>query len=182
MTDAAPVPALSMPADDPPQVTTEVSGSAPPRIAARKPVPISIFVSRKSNKLFVRQGFKPLFEAPVTIQDPAESLGTHVFTLMGSRGEGTDFRWTVVSIPEGSPRAIQGPTRRQKSAAKQMVETPPPASSPDKASAALSRIEMPPDVVERIADLLAPGSSLIVSDQGISKETGHNTDFIVETQ
>jgi hypothetical protein len=37
-------------------------------------------------------------------------------------------------------------------------------------------------VVERIAELLTPGSSLIVSDYGISKETGHDTDFIVETR
>jgi hypothetical protein len=61
-----------------------------------------------------------------------------------------------------------------------MMETIPQRSSPDKANAALDRIEMPPDVVERISALLAPGSSLIVSNYGISKETGHDTDFIVE--
>jgi len=182
MTDAAAVPALTTPADDPPAIIADLPGSAPPRVAARKPVPISILVSRKSNQIFVRQGSKHLFEAPVTIQDAAESLGTHVFTLAGAPAEGTDLRWTVVSIPEGSPRAVQSPaSRRQKSAVKKPPEKTPPASSPDKASAALSRIEMPPDVVERIADLLVPGSSLIVSDHGISKETGNGTDFIVET-
>jgi hypothetical protein len=62
------------------------------------------------------------------------------------------------------------------------VEKTPPASSPDKASAALDRIEMPPDVVEQLAELLTPGSSLIVSDQAMSQETGHDTDFIVETR
>jgi hypothetical protein len=34
-------------------------------------------------------------------------------------------------------------------------------------------------VVERIAERVTPGSSLIVSDYGISKETGKGTDFIV---
>jgi len=62
------------------------------------------------------------------------------------------------------------------------VETPLPASSPDRANAALGRIDLPPDVVERISALLTPGSSLIVSDHGISKETGKDTDFIVLTQ
>lgn len=179
---AAGVPSLPTSADDPPQVAAEVPDSAPPRIAAPKPVPISILVSRKSNKLFVRQGLKPLFEAPVTIQDPEKSLGTHVFTLMGSRPGDAAFRWTVVSIPEGSPRAVQGSTRRHKSGAKQMVEKTPAASSPDKASAALDRIEMPPDVAEQLAELLTPGSSLIVSDYGMSQETGQDTDFIVETR
>ena len=182
MMEVAGVPALSTSADDPPPIIADVPGSAPPKIAARKPVPISILVSRKSNKIFVRQGFKHLFEAPVTIQDPEVSLGTHVFTLLDSRDEAAAFRWTVVSIPDGPPRAVQGSTRRHKSGAKQTVGKTPPASSPDKASAALDRIEMPPDMVERIADLLVPGSSLIVSDQGISKETGHDTDFIVETR
>jgi hypothetical protein len=182
MTDATAVP-VSTPADDPPPAIADIPGSAPPRVAARKPVPISILVSRKSNQVFVRQGGKHLFDAPITIQDAAESLGTHVFTLAGSPGEGADFRWTVVSIPEGSPRAVQSPTsRRQQSPVKKPLERTPPDSSSDKASAALGRIELPPDVIERIADLLAPGSSLIVTDQGISKETGNGTDFIVETR
>jgi hypothetical protein len=62
-----------------------------------------------------------------------------------------------------------------------MMETTLPDSSPDKAKAALGRIDMPPDAVERIAELLTPGSSLIVSDYGLSRETGYDTDFIVET-
>jgi hypothetical protein len=180
MIHAAAVHPLSTPSDDAQQrADAQVPGSAPATIAARKIVPISIFVSRKSSKLFVRRGFKRLFEAPVTIRDPEESLGTHVFTVMGSRDAA--LRWTVVSIPEGSPRAPQGLIRRNRSPAKQIMETTLPDSSPDKANATLDRIEMPRDAVDRIAELLTPGSSLIVSDYGISKETGHDTDFIVET-
>jgi hypothetical protein len=62
------------------------------------------------------------------------------------------------------------------------VETTPPVWSPDKANAALDRIEIPQDAVERISELLTPGSSLIVSDYGISEETGKDTDFIVVMQ
>ena len=54
--------------------------------------------------------------------------------------------------------------------------------SRDKAKAALDRIEMPQDVIERISELLTPGSSLIISDYDISNETGTDTDFIVVTQ
>ncbi len=172
---------LSTSAHDAQQVTdAQGPGSAPATIAARRIVPIAIFVSRKSSKLFVRQGPKRLFEAPVTIRDPEQALGTHVFTAMGSRG--ADLRWTVVSIPEGPPRAAKRSTSRPKSPAKQMMETTAADSSTDKANAILGRIEMPPDAVERIAELLTPGSSLIVSDYGISKETGLDTDFIVETR
>jgi hypothetical protein len=178
MIEVAEVPSLSTSATDsqPQQVTAPVPGSA------RKTAPISVLVSRKTNKLFVRHGLNHLFEAPVTIRDPEEPLGTHVFTVMRSRlGDGA-FRWTVMSIPEGSPRTAQGSTRRPKSTIKHMVETAPPEPSLEKANAALDRIEMPPDAVERIADLLTPGSSIIVSDYGISRESGPDTDFIVETR
>src|SRR5204863_3048658 len=76
------------------EITTEVPDAPSAKIAARKPVPISIFVSSKSNTLSVRQGFKPLFETPVTIQDAEKPLGTHVFTLLDPRREGADFHWT----------------------------------------------------------------------------------------
>jgi hypothetical protein len=49
-------------------------------------------------------------------------------------------------------------------------------------SAALDRITMPQDAVERIAALITPGASLIVSDNKLSGETGDTTDFIVETK
>ena len=48
----------------------------------------------------MRQGFTPLFDVPVKIENPEEPLGTHVFTAMEFQNEGTAIRWTVVSIPE----------------------------------------------------------------------------------
>jgi hypothetical protein len=50
--------------------------------------------------LFVRQGFTPLFDVPIKIENPDEPLGTHVFTLLELQSEGTSFRWNVVSLPE----------------------------------------------------------------------------------
>ena len=125
----------------------------------------------------MRQGLTPLFDIPVRIQDPEQSQGTHVFTVTGFQKEGETLRWTVVSMPEKSP-----PTLSNRRARGKMVETTTPVSSPDKANAALDRIEIPQDVVERISELLTPGSSLIVSDYAISGETGKDTDFIVVTQ
>src|SRR5262249_61431024 len=43
---------------------------------------VAVFVSRKEKQVFVRQGFVPLFELPVAIDDPDQPLGTHVFTAM----------------------------------------------------------------------------------------------------
>ena len=41
---------------------------------------------------------------------------------------------------------------------------------------------LPQEAVDRISELLIPGSSLLVSDQAASGETGAGTDFIVLTR
>ncbi len=156
----------------------QVPDSASARAAPKKIVPISIFVSRKLSRLFVRQGFSPLFDVPVKIEDPEKPLGTHVFTAMEFQNERATIRWTVVSIPEQFPRLSEGATKALEAPATQTALSSPLA---DKANAALDRIEIPQDTVERISELLTPASSLIISDNGFSHETGKDTDFIVVT-
>jgi len=176
-TAAAGHPPLSPNADAQRVSDLQAPGSTPAAVAPRKVVPISVFVSRKSSKLFVRQGFTPLFDSPVRIRDPEEPLGTHVFTVMGGQNEDAGLRWSVVTMPDKSPPAPQASKRRKPD--KQRVETIPTVSSPDKANAALDRVEIPQDVVDRISERLTPGSSLVISDYGLSEETGRDTDFIV---
>ena len=151
-------------------------GFKPAAVAPRKVAPVSVFVSRKSSRLFVRQGFKPLFDTPVKIQDPEQPLGTHVFTVMGSQNETEGLRWTVVSMPEVER------TSNPRARVKQVPEITPLLSSPEKANAALDRVQIPPDAVKHISELLTPASSLILSDFPVSRETGKGTDFIVITK
>jgi hypothetical protein len=51
-------------------------------------------------------------------------------------------------------------------------------ADPDSAKAALDRIVIPQDALDRIAGI-APRSSLIVTDEALSSETGKGTDFVV---
>ena len=148
--------------------------------APQKGASISVFVSRKLGKLFVRQGFIPLFDAPVTIQDAAEPMGTHVFTAMEFQNDGAAMRWSVVSVPERPSHGQRAPTKSQKRHAHETISIVSP--TPDMANAALNRIDIPQDAADKIAQLLTAGSSLIISDHGISGETGRDTDFIVLTR
>jgi hypothetical protein len=154
-------------------------GSARSGAAPQKIIPISVFVSRKLSRLFVRQGFTSLFDVPVEIRNPEEPLGTHVFTVMESENESSAVRWNVVSIPEQSTPTDS--TKERKAPKQQIVESASSAPLSEKADAALDRIEIPQDRVEQISELLTPGSSLIISDYGISSETGPDTNFIVLT-
>jgi hypothetical protein len=158
---------------------SQSAGSAPSGAAPQKIIPISVFVSRKLSRLFVRQGFTSLFDVPVEIKNPEEPLGTHVFTAMEPENEGSAVRWNVVSIPEQSTSTDS--TKERKAPKQQIVESALSAPLSKKANAALDRIEIPQDAVEQISELLTPGSSLIISDYGISSETGPDTNFIVLT-
>ena len=151
--------------------------------------PISVFVSLKDGKLYVRQGWKPLFEAAVSFAHPEQPIGTHVYTAMGMKPSGAALRWTVVSIPSDTRRAAErkiadnvhkglGRRPRHDYADKPVAFATPVRS----ASAALDRIVMPQELIDRISEMITPGSSLIVSDNRLSDETGEYTDFIVLTR
>jgi hypothetical protein len=149
--------------------------------------PISIFVSRKDKKIFVRQDFAPLFSAPVTIADPDARFGTHVFTAMGYQADGSTLRWNVISFPGEPPKPSRAADTDRRSArvarrAGPVVKEPaflPPPQTPQEA---LARIDIPQEAIDEISQLIIPGSSLTISDQGLGPETGEGTDFIVVTR
>jgi hypothetical protein len=94
---------------------------------------------------------------------------------------GGRMRWNAISMPAehlARPVDVRGGKRGRN------VE---PAAAhdgkaPSTAAEALERINFPPEAVERISELLTPGSSLVVSDHGLGRETGRYTEFIVLTQ
>ncbi len=121
--------------------------------------PASIFISRATQKLYVRRGthkrvpdggemFDATLEIPVTIRNPDKRIGTHVFTAVARTDAG--LRWTAVTIDNG-----------------------------DDAKAALDRITIPQDVLDRIAPTALPRSSLIISDEPLNRETNYRTEFVV---
>lgn len=142
---------------------------------------IAVFVSRKDSKIYVRQNFAPLFDAPITIAASDRPLGTHVFTAEADKDSKDDFHWSVVSLPtvaHRAPRAVHESRNHRRNASARIE--PKPAPVPDSAADALNRIEIPEDVMTKIAESLATGDSIVVSDQGIAGgETGEGTDFIV---
>jgi lipoprotein-anchoring transpeptidase ErfK/SrfK len=120
--------------------------------------PVSIFISRATQKLYVRRDthkrysdggeiYDSSLEFPVAIKDPNKPIGTHIFTAV-ARTEG-GLRWTDVTIDDG-----------------------------DDAKDALDRITFPQEVLDRIAPTALPRSSIIISDEPLSSETNYRTEFV----
>ncbi len=121
-------------------------------------VPVSVYISRATQKLYVRRNtqkpwpdggevFDATIEVPVTIRDPERPIGTHVFTAMAPGDAG--LRWSATTIDHG-----------------------------DEAKNALDRITIPKDALDRIAQTALPRSSIIVSDEPLSRETNYRTEFV----
>jgi hypothetical protein len=145
------------------------------REARRKLAPVSIFISRATRRLYVRQAFQPLFESDVTIADPDVPLGTYVFTALAYENDEADLRWNAISMYGGVPPP-QAKTKHR--------DVPRGGSDVfltdiGRAGAALDRIAIPEEVRARIEAVISPGSALIVSDEELSRETGQATEFIV---
>jgi len=60
---------------------------------------IAVFISRKDSRIYVRQNFSPLFDAPVTVTASDRPLGTHVFTAEVDKNDANALHWSVVSLP-----------------------------------------------------------------------------------
>ncbi len=145
------------------------------RQASRQLEPVSVLISRKTQRLYVRQAFEPVFDSPITIQDPDRPLGTHVFTAMERSGDG-GIRWSVVTLEDGHAPAGVDPHSRTPGRRDRKLQ--PMLPQPDSAKAALDRIVIPQDVLDRIPGI-TPRSSVIVTDEAPSSETSKGTDFVV---
>ncbi|MBX5195682.1 L,D-transpeptidase family protein [Rhizobium sp. NZLR10] len=124
--------------------------------------------------IMVRRVFKPIFEAPVTIADPGLALGTHFFTLHAVDETAGTADWLGITLENNLSRETMkrlGITNQESS----IITGRPIVRS-------LSRITIPEETRRRIDALIAPGSTLTISDTGLGRDTGDGTDFITITR
>ena len=156
----------------------KAAATAAAREAKLKLSPVSIFISLKTQRLYVRQGTEPILDMPVTIREPDKPIGTHIFTAVDYANGGGDIRWTVVSLG-GNPQ-FDEPSGRTSRRDRATDRTPAAVETDANAAvAALDRVTIPDEVTNRFSQSVWVGSSLVISDEDLNKETGPATDFIV---
>ena len=120
--------------------------------------PVSVYISRATRKLYVRRNTrKPwadggeVFDATIEVPVTIRNLDKPIGTHVFTAVARNDagLRWTAVTIDNG-----------------------------DDAKDALDRISIPKEVLDRIAPTALPRSSIIVSDEPLSRETNYRTEFV----
>jgi hypothetical protein len=164
---------------------TLAAAQATAKEAARRNSPVSILISKKDKRIYIRQGLAPVLDAPATIRDPEAPLGTHVYIASSSQNDGLSLGWTAVSLPSSAAAAgeTQSSRRGRETGRDHTTARAEALSTPSSAAQALERVEIPKDVSARISELLWVGASLIISDQPLSDETSDiGTDIVVTTR
>src|SRR5262249_37952780 len=120
--------------------------------------PVPVYISRARQKLYVRRNTHKrspdggeVFDATIEVPVTIRNPDKPIGThvFTAMARNGAGLRWTVVTIDNG-----------------------------DDAKDALDRITIPKEVLDRIAPTAVPRSSIIVSDEPLSRETNYRTEFI----
>ncbi|WP_441277886.1 L,D-transpeptidase [Tardiphaga sp. 172_B4_N1_3] len=121
--------------------------------------PVSIYISRETQMLYVRRNtHKPapdgggeVFDSSIEVPITIRDPGKPIGTHVFTAMARNDagLRWSAVTIDEG-----------------------------DSAKAALDRITIPQEVLDRIGATALPRSSIVISDEPLSTETNYRTEFV----
>ena len=141
--------------------------------------PLSIFISRKTKHLYVRQATQHLFDMPITIRNPERPLGTHLFIATRANDGGASLHWVGLTPPAAVEIKRHRHSSRRGRRIEPEEEAPSMKSFPETASAALDRIELPPEALQRIGERAWAGATLIISDVEMSGEGRYPMDFII---
>jgi ribosomal protein L14 len=121
-------------------------------------VPVSVYISRATQKIYVRRNTHKRWPDggevfDTTIEAPVTIRDPDkpigTHVFTAVARNSAGLRWTAVTIDQG-----------------------------DDAKDALDRITIPQDVLDRIAPTALPRSSIIVSDEPLSRETNYRTEFV----
>ena len=121
--------------------------------------PVSVYISRATQKLYVRRNtHKPapdgggeVFDSSIEVPVTIRNPDKRIGTHVFTAMARSDagLRWTAVTVDDG-----------------------------DDAKNALDRITIPQEVLDRIAPTVLPRSSIIISDEPLSRETNYRTEFV----
>jgi hypothetical protein len=120
--------------------------------------PVSVYISRATQKLYVRRNTHrqwpdggEVFDATIEVPVTIRNPDKRIGThvFTAMARNGAGLRWTAVTIDNG-----------------------------DDAKDALDRITIPQDAIDRIGPTTLPRSSIIVSDEPLSRETNYRTEFV----
>lgn len=109
--------------------------------------PLTLVASAADRRLIVLRNGVEIGRARIEIADPGEPLGTHAYTLLAGR-EGPHPRWSAVALPGHAAESRGGHDEN-----------------------AADRLRLPRALTSRLAPLLEPGATMLITDAPLLEQT-----------
>jgi hypothetical protein len=130
---------------------------------------VSAIISTQEKRIVVFVDGVPAFEDKVTLQQPDLPFGTHVFNLTGPSDDPTKLKWMAVDL---SADAVNDLGQNDAGAAR---------ASALLFAATMRRIDVPETTAHRLAALLRPGTTLVITDKPVDSNTYSAPGFTIMT-
>lgn len=132
----------------------------PPARRADMQHAVSLLVSGADRKLYIVQDGKIIRQGNVEIERPGEPLGSHIFTLLGAKGDTRSLQWKAVGFtrPGAHPELLPSGT------------------------SVIQRIESEPALSDEVHELMHPGLLLVMTDAPAHPDTRSDPGFVIAVQ
>ena len=130
---------------------------------------VSAIISTKEKRIVVFVNGVPAFEDKVTLQQPDLPFGTHVFNLTGPSDDPAKLKWMAVDL---SADAVTDLGQDDAGAAQ---------ASALLYAATIRRVDVPEATAHRLAALLRPGTTMVITDKPVGADTYSAPGFTIMT-
>ena len=130
---------------------------------------VSAVISTADKKIIVYQNGVPAFEAKVTLKEPDEPFGTHVFNLTGPSDDPTKLKWMAIDLGADAVTDL-GQDNGTSAEASALLY-----------AATMGRVDVPEATARRWAALLRPGATLVITDKPANAESYSAPGFTIMT-
>ncbi len=130
---------------------------------------VSAVISTADKKIVVYINGLPSFEDKVTLRQPDEPFGTHVFNLTGPSDDPSKLKWMAVDLGAGAVTDLG------------QDNAPPTEASALLYAATIRRVDVPEATAHRLAALLRPGSNMVITDKPANADSYSAPGFTIMT-
>ena len=130
---------------------------------------VSAVISTKEKRIVVFVNGVPAFEDKVTLQQPDLPFGTHVFNLTGPSDDSNKLKWMAVDLSPDSVTDLGGDDGTAAQASALLY------------AATIRRVDVPDATARRLAAMLRPGTTMIITDKPVDPATYSRPGFTIMT-
>ncbi len=147
----------------------KANAKASPQATTADSQAVSVVISTKEKRIVVFVNGAPAFEDKVTLRQPELPFGMHVFSLTGPSDDPSKFKWMALDLSADAVIDFGGDDASAAQASALLF------------AATIRRVDVPDATAHRLAAMLRPGATMVITDKAIDANTFAAPGFTIMT-